>query len=209
MVVHGRRAAERRSVRQPSEAFLLHDLSLVAATFSPLFLGLIFHGVCIRIGWLRQLAIPIDRGTRLRGRPLFGPNKTYRGVIAVGLGAAAGYSLQGLFPQLQAPGLRSIPLSLLPLFGFLLGVAGMLSELPNSLFKRQLGVVSGGSGSGWLAPALYVLDQVDFLLGAWLVVWPWVSPSWSRVLWSVGFVLVVHQTISVLGAALGMRASAR
>jgi hypothetical protein len=55
----------------------------------------------------------------------------------------------------------------------------------------------------------YLLDQVDFLLGAWLVVWPWVSPTLPRVLWSILFVVVVHQVISSLGALLGMRASAR
>jgi len=158
---------------------------------------------------LNRLATPIDRGARFRGRPLFGPNKTYRGVVAVGLGAAAGYALQGCFPSLQAPGLQSLPVPLLAVFGFLLGVVCMLSELLNSLLKRQLGVSPGAPGSGWLAPAFYVLDQVDFLLGAWLVVWPWVSPSWPRVLWSVAFVLVVHQFISILGAALGMRSSAR
>lgn len=187
----------------------MHDLGLVASTFSPLFAGLVYHGVCIRLGWLRWLAVPIDRGARLRGQPLLGPNKTYRGVVAVAIGAAAGYTLQGLFPDLQPPGLRSLPLPLLALFGFLVGVASMLSELPNSLLKRQLGVAAGASGRGWLAPAFYVVDQVDFLPGAWLVAWPWVAPTWPRFLWSVGFVLVVHQTISILGAALGMRSSAR
>jgi hypothetical protein len=184
-------------------------LSLVAAAFSPLFVGLLFHGICIKVGWLRRIAVPLDWGVRLRGQPLLGPNKTYRGVVAVALGAAAGYTAQGMFPSLQAPGLRSLSPPLLPLFGFVLGAASMLGELPNSFLKRQLGVAAGAPGRGWLAPAFYVLDQVDFLPGAWLVVWPWVSPSWSRVLWSVGFVLVVHQTISVIGAALGMRSSAR
>jgi hypothetical protein len=160
----------------------LHDLSLVAATFSPLFVGLIFHGVCIKRGWFRRMAVPLDRGARLRGQPIFGPNKTYRGVVAVALGAAAGYTLQGAFPSLQPPGLRSLSFPLLPFFGFVVGATSMLGELPNSLLKRQLGVDAGAPGGGWLAPAFYVLDQVDFLLGAWLVVWPWVSPSRSRVL---------------------------
>lgn len=63
----------------------MSELALVASLFGPLFVGLIFHGLCIKFGWLRSLAVPIDRKTLLRGRPLFGANKTYRGIIAVAL----------------------------------------------------------------------------------------------------------------------------
>ena len=72
----------------------MSELTLVASLFGPLFVGLIFHGLCIKFGWLRSLAVPIDRGALFRGRALFGANKTYRGVIVVALGSAAGYSLQ-------------------------------------------------------------------------------------------------------------------
>lgn len=185
------------------------DLGIIVSLFSPLFLGLVFHGFCIRFGWLAVLARPVDRGAVFRGRRLFGPNKTYRGLVAVGCGAALGYTLQGLWPEWQPPGLRPLPLALLALFGFALGTASMLSELPNSFLKRQLGIAAGAPGRGVTAPLFYLLDQVDFLPGAWLVAWPWVSPTWTRVLASVAFVLVVHQILSVLGALLGMRASAR
>lgn len=67
------------------------------------------------------------------------------------------------------------------------------------------GAPARGLGSAFF----YLLDQVDFLLGAWLVAWPWVAPTLSRVAWSILFVVVIHQTISSLGALLGMRASAR
>ena len=85
----------------------------------------------------------------------------------------------------------------------------MLSELPNSFLKRQLDIAPGAPGGGPAMLFFYVADQVDFLLGAWLVVWPWVAPTLSRVFWSILFVLVVHQLISALGTLLGMRASAR
>lgn len=187
----------------------MHGLALAAALFAPLFAGLVLHGLCIRFGWLRRLAVPIDRGATLRGRPLFGPNKTWRGVVAVTLGAALGYALQGLAPALQPPGLRGTPLTGLALFGGALGAAGMLAELPNSVLKRQLGVAAGAPGSGLAAPLLYLLDQLDFLLGAWLVAWVLVPPTVALVAWSLAFVLVVHQAVSALGALLGMRASAR
>jgi hypothetical protein len=85
----------------------------------------------------------------------------------------------------------------------------MLSELPNSLLKRQLAIAPGAPGAGASAVLFYLYDQVDFLVGAWMVVWVWVTPTPSLVFWSVLFVIVVHQLVSFAGALLGMRASAR
>jgi hypothetical protein len=187
----------------------MRELNLVAALFGPLFVGLVFHGLCIRFGWLHSLAVPIDGGTRLRSRPLFGANKTYRGVLAVALGASAGYGLQSFAPELQPPALRALATPGAAAFGFAIGTAAMLSELLNSLLKRQLDIAPGVAGRGPATLLFYLLDQIDFLLGAWLVAWPWVEPTLQRVLWSIVFVLVVHQVISGLGALLGMRASAR
>jgi CDP-archaeol synthase len=185
------------------------ELAVVASLFGPLFAGLIFHGLCIKFGWLRALATPIDRQVLFRNRPLFGANKTYRGVLAVALGSAAGYALQRLAPELQPPVFRALPVFALISLGFTLGAAAMLSELLNSFLKRQLDIAPGAAGGGIGRLFFYVFDQVDFLLGAWLVAWPWVAPTLPRVLWSILFVLVVHQLISVFGALLGMRVSAR
>jgi CDP-archaeol synthase len=187
----------------------MSELTLVASLFGPLFVGLIFHGLCIKFGWLRSLAVPIDRKALFRGRALFGANKTYRGVIAVALGSAAGYSLQSLVPELQPAVFRAFPTFSLASLGFVLGAAAMLSELPNSFLKRQLDIGPGAPGGGPAMLFFYLVDQVDFLLGAWLVAWLWVPPTPLRVLWSILFVLVVHQVISGLGALLGMRGSAR
>ena len=187
----------------------MRELAFVASLFEPLFVGLIFHGLCIKFGWLRALAVPIDRRVLFRNRPLFGANKTYRGVLAVALGSAAGYSFQSLAPKLQPPVLRALPLFALVSIGFTLGAAAMLSELLNSFLKRQLEIAPGAAAGGVGRLFFYVFDQVDFLLGAWLIAWPWVAPTLPRVLWSILFVFVVHQVISVFGALLGMRVSAR
>jgi hypothetical protein len=187
----------------------LDDLALVTSLFSPLFLGLVLHGLCIKFGWLRFASTPIDRGARLRGHPLFGANKTYRGVLAVALGSALGYCLQGLTPTLQPVVWQRLSFAALGALGFTIGAAAMLSELPNSLLKRQLAIAPGAPGAGASAVLFYLYDQVDFLVGAWMVVWVWVTPTPSLVFWSVLFVIVVHQLVSFAGALLGMRASAR
>ena len=50
----------------------MSELTLVASLFGPLFVRLVFHGLCIKFGWLRSRAVPIDRKTLFRGRALFG-----------------------------------------------------------------------------------------------------------------------------------------
>jgi hypothetical protein len=45
----------------------------------------------------------------------------------------------------------------------------MLAELPNSFLKRQLGIGAGQAGRGVFGFVFYVIDQVDMLVGVWLV----------------------------------------
>jgi hypothetical protein len=187
----------------------MDDLALVASLFTPLFAGLVFHGICIRKGWLARLAVPIDRGARLRGRPLFGANKTWRGVAAVALGSGAGYALQALAPALQPPAFRPLGVMGAGTLGAAIGAVAMASELLNSLLKRQLDVAPGAAAGGAAAAFFYLFDQVDFLIGAWLAVWPLAAPTLVRVAWSIAFVAALHQAISFAGARLGMRESAR
>jgi hypothetical protein len=85
----------------------------------------------------------------------------------------------------------------------------MLSELPNSLLKRQLGVAPGAAGQGAAGVLFYVLDQIDMLVGVWIVLGLVVEVTAARVLGSVVFLFVAHQVLTVVGYGLGMRATAR
>jgi hypothetical protein len=185
------------------------DLGLAAALFAPLFVGLTLHGLSIKHGWLNGLRRPIDRGRTWRGRRLFGENKTYRGVVAVALGTAVGFQVEFLFPRWTPEPLSVLPGWGIVLFGLGFGAAAMLSELPNSLLKRQLGIGPGKTARGPAGALFFVLDQVDVLVGAWLVAALFVPPTPRRVFYSFAFVFVVHQLISVAGHKLGMRATAR
>jgi hypothetical protein len=184
----------------------------ISYLLSPLLVGLAFHGLCIKFGWLHSLTRPIDAGKTLRGERLFGANKTYRGVIAVALGTAVGVGLQDVFHHFR--GTHSFELlnygSPATLgFGLAMGAAAMLSELPNSLLKRQLRIVPGAAGRGVLGVVFYVLDQIDMLLGIWVVVGFAVPITAMRLLWSVVFLFIAHQVLTVVGYGLGMRATSR
>ncbi|HKA21679.1 MAG TPA: CDP-archaeol synthase [Blastocatellia bacterium] len=179
---------------------------------SPLLVGLAFHGLCIKFGWLRLLARPIDAGATLRGRQRFGANKTWRGVVAVALGTAAGFGLQALLHCVG--GGHSLEVldygnPAVVVLGLAVGAAAMLSELPNSLLKRQLGIAPGAASRGVLGVVFYALDQIDMLVGVWVVLGFVVGITAARVLWSVVFLFVAHQLLTVVGYGLGMRATAR
>jgi CDP-diacylglycerol--serine O-phosphatidyltransferase len=113
------------------------------------------HMMVVRFDWLRALKIPIHRG-------LLGPNKTWRGVVVMVLTAAFGVWLTS-FVWPEAFGSWN-PFVL----GALLGLAYVLAELPNSYFKRRLGIPAGkrpARNRAWFALA----DQADSAIGCALV----------------------------------------
>src|SRR5215813_5988075 len=191
----------------------MREFLAIAYLFLPLLVGLSLHGFCIKFNSLAFLCLPIDRGQKFRGKRIFGDNKTYRGVVVVGLGTAIGFGLQSLFLH-QIASIRSVELfdySFLksaPL-GLAVGVAAMLSELPNSFIKRRFEIAPGSAAKGWKGWVFYVYDQIDFLVGAWIVLATVVPVTVERVLLSAGFLLIAHQLMSSVGYALGMRRSAR
>ncbi len=166
--------------------------------------GFLGSGLTLKFHLIPALAVPIDRGRTLRGLPLFGANKTWRGIVAVGVGTAVGTTVEAVFGLWPEVGVWS------PLLGFAMGAAGMLAELPNSLLKRQAGVAPGTQTSGAAGAFFHVLDQVDLLAGAWFVVALTLGPPPLAALgWSVLVMYVVHQAVSVVGWSLGMRKTAR
>jgi len=169
----------------------MNELLKVSWLLSPLLVGLAFHGLCIKFNWLGSLGYPLDNGRTFRGKRIFGDNKTWRGIVAVGLGTAAGFGFQAAFLHslikdrkfelVQYSSGRAIVL------GFAVGVAAMLSELPNSFIKRQAGVAPGAAGMGVAGLLFYFLDQIDLLIGTWLVLAFVIPVTIERVLWSVVF----------------------
>jgi hypothetical protein len=179
----------------------------------PLLGGAVVHGVCMRQGWLAFLARPIDAGRRLRGRPIFGDSKTWRGPVTVAAGATAVYGLQRHVLH-DVPLLASLELvdyAQLPgwWFGALAGAVAELAELPNSLVKRQVGISPGGTARGRAGVVFFLWDQLDVLLGFWLVLGWAVPPTPLRVAASVLVVGGIHPLLTVAGYLLGMRPTAR
>ena len=163
-------------------------------------------------GWLAWLARPIDGGRCWRGRPIFGQSKTFRGPVCVAAGVAGVFALQQgpLAGSDAVSGIALLDYPRLPAWlGAAAGFAAELSELPNSFVKRRLSIAPGATARGPLALLFYLWDQLDLLLGWWLVLACAVAPTPVRVGASVGFVLAVHPLLALVGHRLGMRRTAR
>lgn len=180
----------------------------------PLLGGAGVHGLCMKYGWLAALARPIDAGRQLRGLPIFGRSKTWRGPVAVAAGAAAVYAVQQEFLH-ALPGIRALELvdySRLPGFwyGAVAGAIAELFELPNSFAKRRLGIEPGGTAArGPLALLFFLWDQLDLLLGYWFVLAASVPATPVRVAASIAIVAAVHPLLTLAGYLLGVRPTAR
>ena len=191
----------------------MKEFFTLAYLFLPLLVGLALHGFCIKYDLLSFLYYPIDRGRKFRGKRIFGDNKTYRGLVVVSVGTAIGFALQSLLFH-RIVSVRNVELFDYAFFksvalGVSVGVAAMLSELPNSFIKRQFEIAPGTTAKGWKAIIFYIYDQIDFILGAWLVLAIAVPVTVGRVLLSAVLLLVAHQIMSSVGYALGMRRTAR
>ena len=141
---------------------------------------------------------PLDGGSGL-----FGQNKTWRGALMMSSGTLAATAVLTRSEWFRAklpPELRNAsPLA----YGGLLGAAVVLGELPNSFFKRRVGVPPGASGGVLMS----VLDQADFVLGSW----PALAPLWRmrprQVAEAFAIVAAVHSGVNVVGYLIGARTS--
>jgi CDP-diglyceride synthetase len=192
---------------------LIREILGTAYLLLPLLGGAAVHGLCMKYGWLAFLARPMDGDRRYRGRPLFGHSKTFRGPVLVAAGAGAVFTLQcRLLHRLD--GFASIELvdyEQLPgwWFGVLAGAVAELSELPNSFVKRRLDIEPGRTARGLLGVVFFLWDQIDVLVGFWLIMVLVIPATPLRLALSVVIVGMIHPLLTVVGYLLGMRPTPR
>ncbi|MDR0432976.1 MAG: CDP-archaeol synthase [Bifidobacteriaceae bacterium] len=152
-------------------------------TLMPALLAGITNMIWVRLPVAKALLRPIDGGRIWRdGRALFGPNKTWKGLVGMVVLAAA-FSLIwgwicaahepiGSHHRIYAAFGDSWSVSLI--WGLAIGAVYAACELPNSFLKRRLDVTPGHTARRASTPTrlgLVILDQCDSVTGMVLLSW--------------------------------------
>lgn len=142
---------------------------------------------------------PVDGGRVWRGKPIFGSHKTWRGL---GVGLLCGLLFFWLQQWLyQFDGLRLLYLadySRQPwTFGLALAAGAVLGDLARSFAKRRVGIEPGGT---WVP-----FDQLDYLLGAILLLSFVYFPGWLITVLGLLIGFVIHIIVNLIGYALRLK----
>lgn len=182
---------------------------------TPVVFAALIHGIVMKYELLLFLKKPMDMGIKFRGKPLFGANKTWRGLVVSTVGTII-FAYVHQFIYFNSSCFKNITIVdyyvVNPLFvGLALGFGMILGELPNSFLKRQIGIGAGKQSVGFLGFFFRFYDQIDLLVGAWLLMF--FVPHFDMlknidvVYFSIFMTLVLHLIIAQIGYALGMRKS--
>lgn len=160
-----------------TEAFLFF-LPAGVANMSPIFAS--------RLPLLKRWNAPLDCGLKHRGERLLGDNKTWRGLVT---GTLMG-GLTNVFIQSFVLA-RGDSLAYLFLTGCLLGCGALAGDAVESYVKRRRGIAPGES---W-----FPFDQIDYIAGGLLFVYPMVLVPVSLVLAIGALYFGLHLLFSYLG----------
>lgn len=184
---------------------------LVARAFwlaAPVVIAGILHMIVVRRDLFAALKRPLDGGRTFRGQPIFGPNKTWRGLAFMTLASPLLGAVQGLAwgEWAERAGLApcdlalfaigrhlttSVPVALAigyAVTNLLLGLGYALGELPNSFVKRRVGIEPGKTSSR----VFFVVDQADSVVAAFLVAKVRVPLDWDLIVVGIVVLTLLH-----------------
>lgn len=146
---------------------------------------------------LKFLDYPLDFNKKIFGKPIFGKNKTWRGLVFGTIIAGLVFYIQ----KLLFPVLREISIidysNVSILLGFLLGLGAFIGDAIESFVKRQLNKKPGSP--------FIPFDQLDFLIGAFLLGSIIYFPPWKYVICVFIVSPVLHIIINIFGYHIGLR----
>jgi hypothetical protein len=133
----------------------------------------ILHMVAVKKNIWPRLAVPIDGGRTIGGRPVFGPNKTWRGIVFMPACAAVLGAVQGALFGPWAARAGVSPIDFQPPWALsyglahaVLGLGYVLGELPNSFAKRRLDIAAGSTQRSLRGFLFFLIDQADSVVAA-------------------------------------------
>ena len=148
--------------------------------------------------WLPVLAKPVDFNKKFKKKPIFGRNKTWRGLVCGTLVAILIVYVQKLlYPYMKAYSFVDYSGTNFVLLGFLLGFGALAGDLVESFLKRQRNTPPGKSWPPW--------DQIDWIIGALLLVSFFVPLSAEMIVIALLLFGILHPMINLLGYVLKIK----
>lgn len=159
-------------------------------TAMPVILGGVGNMVFTKTPLYKNHRAPMDGGrTFLDGKRILGDNKTWIGFASMTaltalsqVGWGAWCKLRGLDAVHDLYRVRKNTLALNLVTGTLYGFAYAVCELPNSFIKRRVDIRPGKTEHSAVGKVFFVVDQIDSLLGVFLVLKRYSGISWARYL---------------------------
>lgn len=190
-----------------SATFVL-DLFRAVWLILPVVIAGLVHITVIRFDLLPELGRrPLDGCLTFRGRRLLGRNKTVRGALVMMVTTACATAwLAHVGGAIHARlAVAALQVEHPWAWGFLLGIGYFIGELPNSFFKRQLGIAPGAIAPGPSAAVFWITDQLDSVAGVLLVLSTVWRPDVAVVACIVGLALILHPLVAGLMVMLGLK----
>ena len=144
--------------------------------------------------WVPVLQTPVDFGRKFRNKPVFGRNKTYRGLLFGILAAILTVWLQKI---IGLPSLVDYAAINVIILGALLGGGALAGDLVKSFLKRQRGIKPGKQ---WVP-----FDQLDWIIGALIFVSFYIPLSLTQVITGLILFGILHPIINLIGYALKIK----
>jgi len=151
--------------------------------------------------FLRRLPIltaPMDFGRSLAGKRILGDNKTWRGFFSGVFASLVVIEFQScLYPFPAGMTIIDYESENIIWFGLALGLGAILGDAAESFIKRRLGILPGKS--------FFIVDQIDWILGAVLAssfFYSWSFSTWLAAILMFGF---LHSLVNIIGYWFGLK----
>ncbi|MBW2976216.1 CDP-archaeol synthase [Candidatus Woesearchaeota archaeon] len=149
-------------------------------------------------GIFKGLAFPLDLNKKIKNKPILGKNKTFRGLFFGVLFAVIIAYLQFLFYRNNIlAGVSITDYSNWALIGVLMGFGAISGDLAESFVKRRLSYEPGKPFVPW--------DQIDFVIGAIIFVYPAVRLSFDKIGVILLLSFILHVSINHFAFYTGIR----
>ena len=186
-------------------------IKMYMTLLGPILAGVV-NSIFCKLNIFKSLKKPLDFNKKIKGKRIFGDNKTWKGLLGYIFFNVIFMVLVGII--YKACNIENLNFFYINhkntllfniLVGALLGLFYALFELPNSFMKRRLDIKPGKTIKGAKKYFFIFLDQADSVFGVALVVWMFYPIGIKVYLLYILVGAVTHLVINMLLYLLHLR----